>query len=107
MNKHNHSAMMITVSLSSSYIFLQNTQIIYNQIYYTGNDEVIFEEDTGEDEYMFSGQGITSSVCQTNKVTDEQGQSFCNDDHGELIKFIHILIGHKNNLRSNLLHRQQ
>ena len=30
--------------------------------YYTGNDEVIFEEDTDEEEYMFSGEGMLNTI---------------------------------------------
>ena len=32
------------------------------KVYYTGNDEVIFEEDTNEDEYMFFGEGMLNTI---------------------------------------------
>lgn len=65
MQQNNHSAMimMSTVRLSISYIyiFLWNTKQ-YNQICCAGNDQVIFEHDTVEDEYMFSGQGMLNTI---------------------------------------------
>ena len=36
------------------------TQSIYNEDH--GYDKVIFEEDTNEYEYMFSGQGMLSTI---------------------------------------------
>jgi hypothetical protein len=65
MEQHNHSAMMmmIKVRISISYIFLYRTQSkIYNQICCAGNDEVIFEHDTMEEEYMFYGQGMLNTI---------------------------------------------
>jgi hypothetical protein len=55
--------MMIKVRISISYIFLYRTQSkIYNQICCAGNDEVIFEHDTMEEEYMFYGQGMLNTI---------------------------------------------
>ncbi|KAM0862918.1 hypothetical protein ACQ4PT_044957 [Festuca glaucescens] len=52
-----------------------------------GNDEVIFEHDTMEEEYMFYGQGIYYSLCPPNKNTD--AQPFSNEDeHGNAIDLI-------------------
>jgi hypothetical protein len=43
----------------SSYILLRNTKK-YSKICCAGNEEVIFEKDTGDDEYIFSEQGMMS-----------------------------------------------
>jgi hypothetical protein len=65
MQKHNHSAMMmITVRLTISYkyIFLFNTQTLSKKKCCADNEEGIFEQNTNEDEYMFSGQGMLNTI---------------------------------------------
>jgi hypothetical protein len=44
------------------YILMEHKILIYNQICCAGNDEVIFEHDTTEDEYMFTGQGMLNTI---------------------------------------------
>lgn len=44
------------------YILIEQKSKIYNQICCAGNDDVIFEHDTMEEEYMFYGQGMLNTI---------------------------------------------
>ena len=49
--------------INSIYVLMKSKEIYYTiKNCNTGNNEVIFEEDINEDEYMFSGQGMLNRI---------------------------------------------